>query len=241
MKTLIILPTYNERENVAALAEQITGLNTAFHVLVVDDNSPDGTGGIVQALIETRCRIHLLSRPSKQGLGSAYLAGFAYAIQRDFQQIVTMDADFSHDPSQLESLVKSSLQADVVIGSRYTAGGKIENWPWLRRQLSLTANRLAHWVVGDDIGDWTSGYRCYRRHVIEKLPLDRLRSNGYSFLVEMLAACLQLGCDITEVPITFCDRRSGRSKLSRVEILKGMITLLRLGMQRVFSGGLCQR
>jgi dolichol-phosphate mannosyltransferase len=241
MKTLIIIPTYNERENIEALAEQITIVNAAFHVLVVDDNSPDGTGSLVQSLSEKNRRIHLLSRPSKQGLGGAYLVGFAYAIQQNFEHIVTMDADFSHDPSQLESRVKSSLQSDVVIGSRYTAGGKIDNWPWLRRQLSLTANRLARCAVGYEIGDWTSGYRCYHRHVIETLPLDRLRSNGYSFLVEVLAACLQLGFRVTEAPITFCDRRCGRSKLSRVEIFKGMLMLLRLGMKRILSGGISRQ
>jgi dolichol-phosphate mannosyltransferase len=241
MKTLIIIPTYNERENIEALAEQITIVNTEFYTLVVDDNSPDGTGSVVQSLGAKNRRVRLLSRPSKQGLGGAYLAGFAYAMRHDFEHIVTMDADFSHDPSQLESLVKSSLQADVVIGSRYTAGGQIENWPRLRRWLSLTANRLARCAVGHEIGDWTSGYRCYRRHVIEQLPLESLRSNGYSFLVEVLAACLQLECRVTEVPITFCDRRSGRSKLSRVEIFKGMVTLLRLGLKRIFSSGVCQR
>ena len=237
MKTLIIIPTYNERENIEALAEQVTILNAEYHALVVEDNSPDGTGSIVQSLSEKNCHIHLLSRSSKEGLGTAYLAGFAYVIRHDFEYIVTMDADFSHDPSQIESLVNSSLQSDVVIGSRYTEGGRIENWPWLRRQLSLTANRLARCAVGHEIGDWTSGYRCYRRHVIEKLSIDSLCSNGYSFLVEVLAACLQLGCRVTEVPIAFCDRRSGRSKLSRVEIFKGMLTLLRLGMKRIFSTG----
>jgi glycosyltransferase involved in cell wall biosynthesis len=241
MKTLIIIPTYNERENIEALARQITSVNPEFHVLVVDDHSPDGTGSIVQSLGEQNCCIHLLSRPSKQGLGGAYLAGFAYAIRHDFENIVTMDADFSHDPLRLESIVKSALQSDVAIGSRYTAGGRIENWPWLRRQLSLTANRLARCAVCHEIGDWTSGYLCYRRHVIEMLPIESLRSNGYSFLVEVLAACLQLGYRVTEVPITFCDRRSGRSKLSRVEIFKGMLTLLRLGMKRIFSAGVFQR
>ena len=241
MKTLIIIPTYNERENIEALAGQITLVNPEFQVLAVDDNSPDGTGSIVRAIGRANCRIRLLSRPSKQGLGGAYLAGFAYAIRHDFENIVTMDADFSHDPSWLESMVKSALQSDVVIGSRYTEGGKIENWPWFRRQLSLTANRLARCAIGYEIGDWTSGYRCYRRHAIEKLPIDSLRSNGYSFLVEVLAACLQLGCRVTEVPITFCDRRSGRSKLSRVEIFKGMLTLSRLGMKRILSAGVSQQ
>jgi dolichol-phosphate mannosyltransferase len=241
MKTLIIIPTYNERENIEDLTRQITIVNPQFHVLVVDDNSPDGTGTIVQSLGAQNCRIGLLSRPSKQGLGGAYLAGFAYAIRHDFENIVTMDADFSHDPLQLESIVKRALQSDVVIGSRYTAGGRIENWPWLRRQLSLTANHLARRAVGHEISDWTSGYRCYRRHVIEKLPIARLRSNGYAFLVEVLAACLRLGYRVTEVPIMFCDRRSGRSKLSRVEIFNGMLTLLRLGMKRIFSAGVAQR
>jgi dolichol-phosphate mannosyltransferase len=241
MNTLIIIPTYNERENIEALTRQIILVNAEFHILVVDDNSPDGTGSIVQSLSEKDRRIHLLSRPSKQGLGGAYLAGFAYAIRHNVEYIVTMDADFSHDPLRLESIVKSALQSDVAIGSRYTAGGRIENWPWLRRQLSLTANRLARCAVCHEIGDWTSGYLCYRRHVIEMLPIESLRSNGYSFLVEVLAACLQLECQVTEVPITFCDRRSGRSKLSRVEIFKGMLTLLRLGRKRIFSSGVCQR
>jgi dolichol-phosphate mannosyltransferase len=241
MKTLIVVPTYNERENIASLTEQITRLNPDFQVLVIDDNSPDGTGSVVAKLEARTACIHLLSRPSKKGLGTAYLEGFAYAIRHGFEHIVTMDADFSHDPSMIESLVKGSLQSDVVIGSRYTEGGKIEHWPWFRRQLSLNANRLARCAVGYDIGDWTSGYRCYRRHVIEKLPIDHLRSNGYSFLVEVLAACLQLGCRVTEVPITFCDRRSGKSKLSRVEIFKGMLTLLRLGMKRILFSGICHR
>ncbi len=235
MNTIVIIPTYNERENVAALTEQITALNASFHVLVIDDSSPDGTGRIVQALGRKNPRIHLLSRPSKQGIGTAYLAGFAFALQHDFQRVVTMDADFSHDPSELESLVTSSTLSDVVIGSRYVEEGRIENWPWFRRALSLTANRLARLAIGQDLGDWTSGYRCYRRHVLEKLPIKQIRSNGYSFLVEVLASCLELGCSVTEVPITFVNRRSGRSKLSRVEIYKGMSTLLQLALKRAFS------
>ena len=188
MDTIVIIPTYNERENVAALTEQITALNASFHVLVIDDSSSDGTG-----------------------------------------------PDFSHDPSELESLVTSSTLSDVVIGSRYVEEGRIESRPWFRRALSLTANRLARLAIGQDLGDWTSGYRCYRRHVLEKLPIKQIRSNGYSFLVEVLASRLELGCSVTEVPITFVNRRSGRSKLSRVEIYKGMSTLLRLALKRAFS------
>jgi dolichol-phosphate mannosyltransferase len=235
MKTLIVVPTYNERENIADLTQQIMLVNPRFEVLVIDDNSPDGTGGIVQELGVKDRRIHLQSRPSKQGLGSAYLLGFTYALQHNFEHIATMDADFSHDPMALEAMVKGALQKDVVVGSRYTAGGRIENWPWRRRQLSFIANRLARCAVGQGIDDWTSGYRCYRRHVVEALLTQDIRSNGYSFLVEVLATCRQLGFQITEVPITFCDRRLGKSKLSRAEVYKGILTLLRLAMQRILS------
>jgi dolichol-phosphate mannosyltransferase len=235
MPTLIVIPTYNERDNIERLASQVIALNPEFHVLVIDDNSPDGTDEVVRRFADRHGHVHLLSRPAKMGLGTAYCAGFAYALQHGFEHIVTMDADFSHDPARLDALVTASLQCDVVIGSRYTAGGKIENWPRLRRQLSLNANRLARLAVGQDIGDWTSGYRCYRRHVLEKLPIDAIHSNGYSFLVEVLAMCLALGYQVTEVPITFVDRRCGRSKLSRLEIYKGMLTLLRLWLRRTFA------
>jgi dolichol-phosphate mannosyltransferase len=235
MKTLIIVPTYNERDNIAELTQQITVVNPRFEVLIIDDNSPDGTGSIVRELGRQDRRIHLQSRPFKQGLGSAYLTGFAYALQHDFGHVVTMDADFSHDPLALEVLVKGALQGDIVIGSRYVAGGRIENWPWPRRQLSRTANRLARWAIGQGVGDWTSGYRCYRHHVVEALLTQDIRSNGYSFLVEVLATCRQLGYRITEVPITFCDRRLGHSKLSRLEVYKGILTLLRLAMRRALS------
>lgn len=236
LPTLVVIPTYNERENIAALAGQITASNPHCDVLVIDDDSPDGTGTIVRTLAERNGQIHLLSRSGKLGLGTAYCAGFAYALQHNFEYIVTMDADFSHDPARLDALVSASRQCDVVIGSRYTAGGQIENWPWLRQQLSLNANRLARLAIGVDVKDWTSGYRCYRRHVLEKLPIDAIHSNGYSFLVEVLAMCLALGYQVAEVPITFVDRRCGRSKLSRVEIYKGMVTLVRLGLRRCVFG-----
>jgi dolichol-phosphate mannosyltransferase len=235
MKTLIVLPTFNERDNIRGLAEAIIALSDDFSVLVVDDSSPDGTARVVHELASKTRNIHLIVRPCKQGLGSAYREGFGFAIQHGFECIVTMDADFSHDPSQLEALLKAALHADVVIGSRYVDGGGIENWPWWRRRLSRTANELARSVLGQPIGDWTSGYRCYRRHVLEKLPIEEIRSKGYSFLVEMLAACVHAGCRVAEVPITFADRRCGRSKLSRTEIYKGVLMLLRLGLKRICS------
>jgi dolichol-phosphate mannosyltransferase len=233
--TLVVIPTYNERHNIADLAKTIVALNDDVSVLVIDDSSPDGTASVVQQLASKTPKVRLILRPSKQGLGSAYREGFGFALRHGFECIVTMDADFSHDPTQLESLIKAALDADVVIGSRYIHGGRIEHWPWFRKQLSRTANEVARGVLGYPIGDWTSGYRCYRRHVLEKLALEEIRSNGYSFLVEMLAACVHAGCRIAEVPITFADRRSGRSKLSRTEIYKGVLTLLRLGLRRAVS------
>ncbi len=233
MKTLVIIPTYDEHENVASLIPKVTSQNDQFHVLVVDDNSPDGTAGIVRELAKADPRISLICRPVKQGLGTAYITGFKFALSNDFECIVEMDADFSHDPSVLESLVRTSLAYDVVVGSRYIPGGTIENWSWFRRQLSRRANELARFLLGRAIHDWTSGYRCYRRHVLKKLPLDRIHSTGYAFQIEMLDACLRLGCQIAEVPITFSDRRSGRSKLSHLEIYQGVFTLLRLGAKRL--------
>jgi dolichol-phosphate mannosyltransferase len=232
LPTLIVIPTYNERETIADLAAAITALNEAFIVLVVDDSSPDGTGSLIQSLEQQNSRVRLLSRPSKQGLGSAYIDGFRFALRNGFARVVTMDADFSHDPAVLESLVKAALGWDIVIGSRYVEGGHIAHWSWFRRQLSYTANQLARHVLGQGIRDWTSGYRCYRRQVIEKLSFDDIHANGYSFLVEVLAACVNLGCRVTEVPITFSDRRVGQSKLSRREIYKGMLTLLRLSVKQ---------
>lgn len=235
MKTLVVVPTYNERENIGDLLPMITGQSEQFHVLVIDDSSPDGTAGIVSAVEKTNPRVHLICRPSKQGLGSAYVKGFEFALQSGFDHIVEMDADFSHDPSLLKLLVRTSLDYDVVIGSRYMTGGKIENWPWFRRQLSRRANQLARVVLGLHVRDWTSGYRCYRREVLERIPLKKIHSTGYSFQMEMLDACVRLGCRIAEVPIVFLDRRSGRSKLSRLEIYKGIFTLVRLGMKRLIS------
>ena len=235
MQTLIIIPTYNERQAIADLVLAIIALSLDFVVLVVDDSSPDGTGSLIQALGEQNPRIRLLSRPSKQGLGSAYIAGFRFALRNGFQLFVTMDADFSHDPAVLDPLVKSAHEWDVVIGSRYVDGGHIAHWSWFRRQLSSTANLLARCILGRGIRDWTSGYRCYRREVIEKLPFEDIRANGYSFLVEVLAACVSLGWRVTEIPITFSDRRVGQSKLSRCEIYKGMLTLLRLGLKKSFG------
>jgi dolichol-phosphate mannosyltransferase len=235
MHTLIVIPTYNERETIADLTAAITALHEEFVVLVVDDSSPDGTGTLLQELEQQNPRVCLLSRPSKQGLGSAYIAGFRFALRNGFAQVVTMDADLSHDPAVLKSLVEAGPEWDIVIGSRYVEGGHIAHWSWFRRQLSYTANQLTRHVLGQDIRDWTSGYRCYRRRVLEKLPFGDIRANGYSFLVEVLAACVSFGCRVTEVPITFSDRRVGQSKLSRWEIYKGVLTLLRLGVKKSFG------
>jgi dolichol-phosphate mannosyltransferase len=230
--TLIVIPTYNERETITDLVAAITAMHEEFVELVVDDNPPDGAGSPIHALEQQNPRIRIPSRASKQGLGSAYIAGFRFGLRNGFAQVVTIDADFSHDPAVLESLVKASLLWDVIIGSRYVEGGYITHRAWFHRRLSSTANQLARRVLGQGIHDWTSGYRCYRRQVLEKLPFEDIHASRYSFLVEILAARVNLGCRVTEAPITFSDRRVDQSMLSPREIYKGKLALLRLGVKQ---------
>jgi dolichol-phosphate mannosyltransferase len=232
---LVAIPTYNERENIDSLLTQVLGLHPAAHVLVVDDNSPDGTGDAVAALAHRDLRIHLLRRGAKQGIGSAYRAAFAWALERDYGLVVVMDADGSHDPREVQRLLDAARTADVVVGSRYIPGGRIENWPLSRLVLSWGANRLARLMVGRDARDWTSGFKCYRREMLAALPFDRITSEGYSFQVEILFHCVRAGWRLREVPITFVDRRLGQTKMSRREISQAVVTLLRIASQRIVS------
>jgi dolichol-phosphate mannosyltransferase len=232
---LIAVPTYNERENVDALIAELRRLHPTAHVLVVDDNSPDGTGDVVAALAHRDSRIHLMRRGGKQGIGSAYRAAFAWALPRDYALVVVMDADGSHDPREVCRLLDAARTADVVVGSRYIPGGRIENWPLSRRLLSWSANRLARLMVGREVHDWTSGFKCYRREMLKALPFDRITSEGYSFQVEILFHCARDRWQLREVPITFVDRRLGRTKMSRREIYQAAVTLLRIAWQRIAS------
>jgi dolichol-phosphate mannosyltransferase len=202
---------------------------------VIDDNSPDGTGQIVADLAARDERIHLIRRDGKRGLGSAYRTAFAWAIERDYDRVVVMDADRSHAPEQIARLLAASATADVVVGSRYVPGGLIENWPLSRRALSWGGNAAARLLVGRELRDWTAGFKCYSRRALASLPLDRIRSEGYSFQVEVLFHCRQAGWTTREVPITFVDRQLGRTKMSRREVSGAVRTLFRIAWQRMRS------
>lgn len=233
--TFIVIPTYNEADNIAALLHEILALPHHLQVIVVDDGSPDGTGAIVDAIAaDTAGSVHAIHRPGKLGLGTAYLAGFQKAFTLGASHIMTMDADFSHHPSYIPSLLALGAQnVDVVIGSRYVPGGATRNWPWQRRFLSWGANLVTHAALGLQARDTTAGFRLYRREVLESLPLETVFSSGYSFLVEMLYLCQEAGWHIGEVPIVFEDRRHGFTKISQREIFKAQYTVLRLFWRRV--------
>lgn len=228
---LVILPTYNERENLPAILPQILAQDDRLEVLVVDDNSPDGTGKIAEEFAERNPRIHVLHRPAKQGLGRAYLAGFAWGLERDYALLFEMDADFSHDPRYLTDLVAAiGAGADVAIGSRYKKGVNVINWPMSRLLLSWFASKYARWVTGLQLTDLTAGFKCFRREVLASIPLDQVRSNGYAFQIEMSFRASRKGFRLVEVPIVFTDRSEGRSKMSRAIVREAiwMVWWLRL-------------
>ena len=235
MKILVVIPAYNEALNIGPLMEQLLKLPLPIEVLVVDDNSPDGTGGLVKAAAEKEPRVRLLERAGKLGLGSAQREGLRYGLANGYDRVVIMDGDFSHDPAVLPELVKATETADVAVGSRYIPGGRIQGWPWPRLALSRGSNALARLALGPALSDWTGAYRCYRREVLAALPLDRMRSDGYAFAEELAYTILHLGFRLTEVPITFVDRTRGRSKINRSEVWKAAFLLLRLGLKRLFS------
>ncbi len=224
----VVVPTYNEAENIESLVTQILGLGLDLQVLVVDDNSPDGTGRLADQMAGTDEHVHVIHRSGKLGLGTAYIAGFKYALAQGAPFIMTMDADFSHHPSYIPAMVNKSATRDVVIGSRYVKGGGTRNCTLPRKALSRGANLFAKVMLGLQARDCTAGFRCYRRHVLESIELDTIFSSGYSFLIEMLYRCQQHGFSVGEVPIVFENRQRGASKISRTEIIKAMYTVLRL-------------
>jgi glycosyltransferase involved in cell wall biosynthesis len=225
----MIVPTYNERENLPQLVYELRRLPGDLHVLVVDDNSPDGTGALADALAAQDAGVAVLHRRGKLGLGTAYQVGFAYGLARDYLYICTMDADFSHNPASVPALLAQAQNGyDLVVGSRYVPGGSVVGWPAHRKLLSYTANRLAHHFLGVATRDCTAGFRCYRRVVLETIPLETVFSGGYGFLIELAFLCQQAGFRIGETPITFVNRTQGASKISKVEIYKAIYTLLRL-------------
>ena len=215
MDKIVITPTYNERENIDRLLKRLMDLPYGLHVLVVDDGSPDGTADIVKDWMAREPRVHLLQRPGKMGLGSAYRDGFRYALENGAQYIFEMDADFSHDPDSIGEFLKNADEVDVVLGSRYLHGITVVNWPLRRLILSYLANRYTQIVTGLPLKDATGGYKCFRRRALEAVRLDKVKSDGYAFQIEMSFKCWKKGYKIREIPILFVDRQAGVSKMSR--------------------------
>ena len=214
--SVVIIPTFNEKENVERMIRTVMGLEKEFHVLIIDDGSPDGTAGIVKSLMqEFEGRLHIEERVGKQGLGTAYIHGFRWALARHYEYIFEMDCDFSHNPSDLLRLYEACVNgADVAVGSRYVKGGKVENWPLRRVWMSYYASVYVRFVLGLKVKDTTAGYVCYRRNVLELIDLDKIRFIGYAFQIEMKYTAAKHGFAIEEVPITFTDRVLGESKMS---------------------------
>ena len=233
MKSTVIVPTYNERENIVLLVPELLALPVGVHVLVVDDNSPDSTGLIAEEMSAKNSRVSVVHRPGKMGLGTAYIAGFKQALAAGSDCILTMDADYSHHPRYIPAIIERNHTADLVIGSRYVRGGGAVDSPTMRRLLSYGANAFAKTMLGLKALDCTAGFRCYRREVLESIELDSIFSNGYSFLIEMLYQVQRRGWKVAEVPIQFMDRRLGTSKISRNEINRALYTVLRLSAARV--------
>lgn len=215
MKTLVVVPTFNERENIAEVVERLYAACPDCDLLVIDDSSPDGTGALVDELARSNPHISLMTRPGKSGLGTAYVAGFRYGLERAYEAIVAMDADLSHDPATVPALVGALEDADLAIGSRYIPGGGVSNWSMLRRMLSRAGNAYARMWLRFDVHDATSGFRAYSSRALSKMNLASFRAEGYAFQIETAWRVHLDGGRIVEVPITFEERRHGRSKLSR--------------------------
>ncbi|MDZ7315689.1 MAG: polyprenol monophosphomannose synthase [candidate division KSB1 bacterium] len=229
MKVLIIVPTFNERENIERLLSTLLALPVnGLEVLVVDDASPDGTGQIVEAIAEKEPRVHLIRRPGKMGLGSAYIAGFRYGLANHFDLIFEMDADFSHDPHEIPKMIRAADNYDVVVGSRYLHGITVVNWPLKRLLLSMVANLYTRLITGLPVEDCTAGFVCYHRRVLESINLDRIISDGYSFQIEMKFRAWKFGFRIGEVPIIFVDRHLGVSKMSKRIVYEAVWMVWRL-------------
>jgi dolichol-phosphate mannosyltransferase len=213
-RALVIVPTFNERENIARLIENVLGQDPRLDILVVDDGSPDGTADIVDGIIAVNSRVNILRRPRKMGLGTAYVAGFRWALERKYDFVFEMDADFSHDPKDLARLLAATNDADLAIGSRYIDGGGVDGWGLLRRIVSRGGCWYAEHVLGVPVRDLTGGFKCYRRQVLEAIDLDTVRSQGYAFQVELTYRAVRHGFRVKEVPIVFRDREVGTSKMS---------------------------
>jgi len=225
---IVIIPTYNERDNLRPLVEAILELDCCLNILIVDDNSPDGTGELAESLARGSEQVRVLRRTGKRGFGRSYVDGFKYALERGYERIITMDADFSHDPKYIPDLLEASNRADVVIGSRYLNGVSVVNWSIQRLLISFLANRYVKLITGLPVNDCTAGFGCYSRRAIEQIEPDSILSEGYSFLVEVKFRALRKGLSLAEVPIIFVERRAGHSKLSKKIMFEAALMPLKL-------------
>ncbi len=229
--TVIIVPTYNERDNLPRMVAKLLSLPVGVDVLVVDDNSPDGTGAIADELAAQHPAVHVLHRAGKEGLGRAYLAGFHWALEKNYEFIFEMDCDFSHDPDEIPNFLKAAQSADLVLGSRYEGGIRVINWPLKRLMLSRFAGKFVKVVTGMPFSDPTGGYKCFRRRVLQALALDKIHSNGYGFQIELTHTLWRQGFTVVEVPITFTERTQGHSKMAGGIINEAFWLVWRLWLQ----------
>lgn len=233
---LVIIPTYNERENLARLTAEVLAQDARLHILVIDDSSPDGTGDLADELAAENPRINVMHRPGKLGLGTAYLAGFNWALEREYDFVFEMDADFSHDPAHIPQFIEALQEGDLVLGSRYLHGRvTVVNWPISRLVLSYFANVYARFVTRLPVADATGGFKCFRRKVIQAIDLDKVESEGYAFQIEMSLRAWRLGFRLVEVPIVFVDRTLGESKMSKRIVLEAVWRVWKLRMLDLFG------
>jgi dolichol-phosphate mannosyltransferase len=234
-KTVVIIPTYNEISNIQNMLETLERLHPSLHVLIIDDGSPDGTATVIKKFQNTKKNLHLLERKGKLGLGTAYIKGFKWALKNQFEAVVTMDCDFSHEPEAIPSFTEKIGQYDLVIGSRYTGGIRIMNWPMQRLLLSYFASIYARLITGIPFFDSTGGFNCYSRKALSSLNLDKIFSIGYAFQIELKYKVWSMGLPCIEVPITFFERTEGKSKMSRKIIVEAVVNVFRLRFKKIFG------
>ena len=234
-KSLVVIPTYNEKDNIENITNAVLEVEPSLNVLIVDDNSPDGTGRIADEMAQQDSRVFVLHRQEKSGLGSAYIAGFKYALEREYEFIFEMDADFSHDPKNLPRFLEKMKEYDLVLGSRYINGVNVVNWPMSRLLLSYCANVYARLITGLPVRDTTGGFKCFRRHVLEQIDLDAVQSDGYSFQIEMTFKAWKKGFTICEIPIIFVDRLAGQSKMSKKIVREAIVMVWKLRIQSLLG------
>lgn len=234
-KSIIVIPTYNEVENISKLIDTIFNIKSDIDILIVDDNSPDGTAEVVSKMMNKDSRIHLIKRPGKMGLGTAYCDGFKYALEKGFDYIFEMDADFSHNPEDIPRFLEEIHNYDLVIGSRYVSGVNVVNWPLKRLILSYGANLYTRIITGMPVHDATGGFKCFRAEALKKIDLNKIKSNGYGFQIEMNFRLWKSGARLKEIPIIFIDRRSGVSKMNKKIIYEAIFLVWKLKILSIFS------